>query len=77
MLHNVPGLGSIRISDLICENRPLPTFFGFEKNSSEVCVVTQQIDYSSYFNQIFSIASAGHDLHDPEIPGENEMYQIW
>ena len=34
---------------------PLPANSSFEKNRSEVCVVTQLIDYS---NQIFSIASA-------------------
>ena len=50
--------------DQICENRPLPTFYSSEKNSSEVCVVAQLIDYSSFFYQIFSIASAGHDLHE-------------
>ena len=40
---------------------PLPANSSFEKNRSEVCVVTQLIDYS---NQIFSIASAGRDLHE-------------
>ena len=40
---------------------PLPANSSFEKNRSEVCVVTQLIDYS---NQIFSIASAGSDLHE-------------
>ena len=45
--------------DQICENRPLPANFSFEKYSSKVFVVTQLIGYSSYFHQIFSIASAG------------------
>ena len=40
------------------------TCFSFEKNSSEVFVVTQLIDCSTYFHQIFNIASAGHELHE-------------
>ena len=50
------------IFDLICENQPLPANSSFEKYSSKVFVATQLINYSSYFHQIFSIASAGHDL---------------
>ena len=52
------------ICDLICENQPLPANSSIEKNSSKVCVVTYLIDYSSYFHQIFSFVSAGHDLHE-------------
>ena len=44
--------------------RPYGQNFDVEKNSYEVCVFTQLIDYSSYFHQIFSIASAGHDLQE-------------
>ena len=35
-----------------------------EEKSSEVWVVPELIDYSSYFHQIFSIASADLDLQE-------------
>ena len=73
------------ICDLICENQPLPANSSLEKISSKVGVVTYLIDYSSYFHEIFSIASAGHDLHlcgfisppDPEILGEKRAKTGW
>ena len=59
------------IYDSPWENMALGTNFSWGENSSEVCVVTQLIDYSSYFHQIFIIASADHDLcRDSFIGGE-------
>ena len=52
------------ICDPLCINHPFSTLYSFEKKSFEVCVVTQLIDYSSYFHKIFNIASADFDLHE-------------
>ena len=52
------------VCDLICEKQPLPANSSLEMISSKVGVVTKLIDYSSCFHQIFSIASAGYDLHE-------------
>jgi len=56
-----------RICDLLIINHPSGPFFDSEQNSCEVCILTQLIEFLSYFYEIFSLDSTQSALRREQV----------